>query len=168
MIMLDRRITFLALTCGVAMFFVACSSGTSVEFFDCTPEGSCVCSEGVERELSCSCLGGSNCAIAADDIEFSCDGNAACGLDCGTNCLITCPGTTSCAVIAGDEAVISCPGTAFCDVTCRGSCLVTFAGNASGLVFCADDLAECVVEGCAGATDCGDGVSACRTDCPEE
>lgn len=139
----------------------------NVQVHECTPEGACTCTEGTQRETACSCEGGSSCVVTGDNIEFACDGNAACGLDCGTNCLVTCPGTTSCTVAVGDDAVVVCPGTATCDITCRADCTVDMSGTSRAVVHCAGeaDGATCTFTGCA-VTDCGDHVYACRTDCP--
>jgi hypothetical protein len=112
-------------------------------------------------------LGGSDCSIDGDNIEFQCEGNAACSLTCGDDCLITCPGTTTCTVDVGDDAEITCPGTASCDITCHGDCTVSIAGTASAIIRCVneDDGAVCAASGCA-LTDCGGGVKACRSGCP--
>jgi len=165
-----RKIAWvLAGRCWLACCWLAagCGGGANVE--ECEPEGSCSCEPGTERATSCSCTGGSNCSISGDDIEFQCDGNAGCGLDCGTNCLVTCPGTTSCNVEVDDEAVVRCPGTAECTVTCSGSCTLEMAGNATSLLTCEGEAdgadTDCVMEGCT-PTECGDGVYACGMDCP--
>jgi hypothetical protein len=133
----------------------------------CEPEGSCACGDGQERRLACTCIGGSMCAVSADEVEFDCQGNAACGLGCGKDCLITCPGTTTCTVDVGDDALITCPGTANCNVVCRGDCTVSMAGAARATVHCADEAggARCQIMGC-NATSCGDGTYTCRTACP--
>jgi hypothetical protein len=145
----------------------AACGGDDAEVEFCEPEGACECTDGVERETACVCVGGSTCSVDGDDIEFSCDGNADCSLVCGTNCLITCPGTTQCTVDVGDGAVVDCPGTASCDVLCRGDCEVAVAGAADAIVTCEAeaDGAVCDFTGCS-PTDCGDGVYACRTACP--
>jgi hypothetical protein len=144
----------------------ACDDGDA-ELELCEPEDACFCDEGVEREIACVCEGGSTCSISGDSIEFSCDGNAACSLECGTNCLVTCPGTTTCTVSVGDEAVVSCPGTASCDVLCLGDCAVDVAGAASAVVRCETEVdgADCSMSGCE-PMSCGDGIYACRTGCP--
>lgn len=105
--------------------------------------------------------------LDGNQIEFQCQGNAGCGMTCGTDCLITCPGTTTCTVDIGDGSIVSCPGTATCDVRCHGDCIVQMAGAARSIVRCekADEGAECIVEGCT-PVDCGNGVRACRTACP--
>jgi hypothetical protein len=142
-----------------------CDGGATVR--ECAPESACMCTEGTMRATSCACAGGSTCTIDGDDIEFACDGNAACGLNCGTNCLITCPGTTSCTVSTGDEGDVTCPGTASCDITCLADCRISIAGNATAVVRCEGESsgASCDVTGCT-LTDCGGGIYACRTSCP--
>lgn len=162
-----RATTGWALVAATAIALAGCGNDGDAEVRECTPENACTCTDGVERDLSCSCTGGSTCSIDGDDIEFACDGNAACGLVCGANCLITCPGTTSCTVDTGDDGVVSCPGTAFCDITCREDCTVDIAGTAEAIVTCELEAegAVCDVVGC-NLTDCGGGVYACRTECP--
>ena len=138
--------------------------GATIE--ECEPANSCSCEPGVERDTLCRCSGGSECEIDGDGIEFQCDGNAGCGMTCGTDCLITCPGTTTCDVDVGNGAEISCPGTATCNVTCHGSCQLSMAGAARSVLICNDAAADCQMGGC-NPTDCGDGVFACGTSCPE-
>ena len=79
---------------------------SSAHVEECEPANACSCGPGTERATACSCTGGSNCEIAGSNIEFQCDGNAACGMTCGANCLITCPGTTSCTVTTGNDGEI--------------------------------------------------------------
>ena len=149
-------------------FLVAgCGDDSDAEIQMCLPENACSCTDGVERDTSCTCVGGASCSVEGDSIEFQCEGNATCNLSCGTDCLVTCPGTTSCTVEVGDGAVIVCPGTASCDVTCNGDCLVEMSGNADSIVRCVNeaDGAVCQVTGCS-ATDCGNNVDACNTACP--
>lgn len=138
-----RKSVLIALT--FVLLAVGCASDADVR--DCEPEGACYCSEGEERETLCTCEGGSTCSIDGDNIEFECGGNAACGLTCGEDCLITCPGTTSCTVEVGDGAEVICPGTATCDITCFGDCVVEVDGAASAQVDCVneDDGAICEV-----------------------
>jgi hypothetical protein len=149
-----------------ALGLIACGPDDGAEIEECDPPGACSCEPGTERETSCSCTGGSECVIEGDSIEFHCDGNAGCGMTCGTDCLITCPGTTSCDVVVDEAAVIDCPGTAECYVTCLGSCTLSMAGASRSTLICDDPAADCAMEGCS-ATDCGDGVFTCRSDCPE-
>ena len=131
-----------------ASFVLLVACGDSAEVRECTPEGACTCVDGTERDIACSCVGGSSCVIEGDDIEFQCEGNASCGMTCGDNCLVTCPGTTSCTVTVGEGGVVSCPGTASCDITCLGDCTVTVAGAASATVDCVNEAegAICTVE----------------------
>ena len=150
----------------LAFQVTGCDREGDAQIYECTPEGACSCEPGVERTTRCTCVGGSDCVVEGDSIEFLCEGNAACGLTCGTTCLITCPGTTSCSVLAGDDAVVVCPGTATCDITCLGDCSVSMDGASRAVVHCAGDGAACEFSGCS-PTDCGDGVHACRTACPE-
>jgi hypothetical protein len=140
---------------------------SSAHVEECEPVNACSCGPGTERATACSCTGGSSCEIAGSNIEFQCDGNAACGMTCGANCLVTCPGTTSCTVTTGNDGEIRCPGTASCDITCLGDCTVNGAGNAEAIVHCegADDGAVCTIEGCT-PEDCGDDVFACGAACP--
>ena len=151
---------------AVLVFLLAACGGDG-EVETCEPENACTCTDGVARDTACVCNGGSTCTITGDSIEFSCGGNAACGLVCGTDCLITCPGTTTCTVDVGDDAEITCPGTASCDVLCRADCTVDVAGNADALVHCdAEDTGStCTVTGCS-PMSCGNGVYACSTGCP--
>lgn len=143
-----------------------CGSDATIE--ECEPEGACSCEAGTERETRCTCVGGSSCSVTGGGIEFTCDGNAACDLSCGEDCLIFCPGTTSCAVTAGDQAVVRCPGTASCSITCEESCSVEIEGAADAVVRCEAEStgATCEITGCS-LEDCGDGVYACRATCPE-
>jgi hypothetical protein len=134
----------------VALGGFGCGSDhDDAEVRECLPEGACFCTEGVERETACVCEGGSSCSIDGDNIEFECDGNAACGLTCGVNCLVTCPGTTTCTVEVGDDAIISCPGTATCNITCLEDCTVEVAGAANATVDCVKEAegAVCTVNG---------------------
>lgn len=161
----------LLLSAFAAAPLLACGGdggGSGAEVLECEPAGSCSCGPGTERPTACTCNGGSSCEIDGNDIEFQCQGNAACGMSCGTNCLITCPGTTSCTVEVEDDGIVSCPGTATCEVLCHGDCTVEMTGTAGSIVRCAGeaDGAACDITGCS-ATDCGDGVHACRMDCPE-
>ncbi len=128
-------------------FLAAVGCGGSAEVRTCDPESACTCTDGVERATACTCAGGSSCTIDGDDIEFQCEGNAACGLTCGADCLITCPGTTSCTVTVGDRGEVTCPGTATCDITCLGDCTVDVAGAATANVDCVHeaDGAVCMV-----------------------
>lgn len=139
--------------------------GGGAAVYECEPADACSCGPGNERPTACTCSGGSTCEIDGDGIEFHCQGNANCGLACGTNCLVTCPGTTSCSVEVGNDGHVSCPGTATCQVACRGDCTVAMTGNARSTVRCESEDANCEITGC-DATDCGDGVFACRMDCP--
>jgi hypothetical protein len=155
---------FAALACAAACDDDP-SEGGQVQ--ECRPEGACTCEAGVERATRCTCEGGSSCTVLGNDIEFACEGNAACGLDCGTDCLVSCPGTTSCTVVVGDDAVVVCPGTATCDVTCRADCAVEMSGASRAVVRCEAEAggAVCTLTSCA-IEDCGGGVYACRTSCP--
>jgi hypothetical protein len=165
-IQVPERLRAMAMASSVAVALSCGGNSTKVE--TCEPEGACSCTEGMQRDTACVCVGGSSCSISGDSIEFSCDGNANCSLSCGDDCLITCPGTTTCTVDSGDDAVVICPGTATCDVTCRADCTVDVAGNASVIVRClgADLGATCTMTGCSSPTDCGDGISTCRQSCP--
>ncbi len=138
---------FLFLSALAVFVTAACGGGGEVR--ECEPEGACFCTEGTERETLCVCEGGSDCSIDGDNIEFECDGNAACGLACGEDCLVTCPGTTSCTVEVGDGAVVSCPGTSTCHVTCFGDCEINVDGAASAEVDCVheDQGAVCEING---------------------
>lgn len=162
--MLARTIRYVVgIAVAVGPLVLGCGGQAAIE--ECDPPGACSCEPGKERETSCSCHGGSTCSIQGDGIEFSCDGNASCDMECGADCLIRCPGTSSCEVTTGAGSIVRCPGTASCDVTCVGDCKVEVSGAADVRLTCAED-AECVMEGCK-ATECGDGVSVCRTDCPD-
>ncbi len=142
---MTKKIVFALFTATLAG--IGCGGGDA-EVAACEPEGACYCEDGVERATACFCEGGSNCSVEGDDIEFQCEGNAACGLTCGTNCLVTCPGTTSCTVEVGDGGVVICPGTASCDVTCLGDCTVQVDGAASATVDCVNEAsgAVCTIE----------------------
>ncbi|MFW6023353.1 MAG: hypothetical protein ACOC9O_01290, partial [Myxococcota bacterium] len=98
--------TAAGLALSMALGLAGCGNDDGAEVKECMPEDACTCTEGTERETQCSCTGGSTCTVDGDNIEFACDGNAACGLNCGDDCLITCPGTTSCTVSTGDEGVV--------------------------------------------------------------
>jgi hypothetical protein len=159
---------------GIGLTFAGCGGGSGgggggAHVAECSPANACSCGPGVDRPTACTCGGGSTCEIDGDAIEFQCQGNAACGMNCGTDCLITCPGTTSCTVDVGDRGEISCPGTATCEIRCRANCTVEMTGTARSTVYCdgAADGATCEINGC-NATDCGDGIYACRMACPEE
>jgi len=157
---------FIAAICMVSGSIApGCGDDATIE--RCEPASACSCTAGTDRETRCTCAGGSSCSVAGGGIEFDCQGNAACELTCGDDCLITCPGTTSCGVVAGDGSVVRCPGTASCDVTCEGDCDVTIEGAADAVVRCeAEDIgAVCELSGCS-FDDCGDGVYACGTACP--
>jgi hypothetical protein len=150
----------------ILIVLTACG-GDEADVEACEPESACSCTDGVERDTACVCVGGATCSISGDSIEFSCDGNADCNLECGTDCLITCPGTTSCTIDVGDGGIVTCPGTASCDVVCRGDCEVDVGGNADAIVRCEDEAngAVCTLSGCS-ATSCGDGLYACGIACP--
>lgn len=158
-----------AVVLGSLAFVGGCGDddGTGAAVVECMPEGACMCGPGNERPIACSCAGGSSCVLDGNEIEFQCQGNAGCGMSCGTDCLVTCPGTTQCTVEVGDRGIVSCPGTATCDIVCHGDCTVQMAGAARSTIRCEHeaDGAECVIEGCQ-PTDCGDGVWACGTACP--
>lgn len=160
-----QRYRMLLWTSSLSLF-LACSDSDDAEVTACEPENACQCTDGTERDTACVCVGGSTCSIEGNSIEFSCQGNAACGLSCGTDCLITCPGTTMCTVATGDDAVVECPGTASCDVTCHGDCTVNVAGAAKAVLRCTEENASCELAGCS-ATDCGNGIWACKTACPD-
>lgn len=159
MLLLFACLSLVATACG------GDGEGGSAVVRECEPADACSCGPGVDRPTACTCNGGSSCEIEGDDIEFQCQGNAACGMTCGTDCLITCPGTTSCSVDVDDGGIVSCPGTATCEVICRGDCTVEMTGTARSTLRCEAEDATCEVTGC-DVTDCGDGVFACRMDCP--
>jgi hypothetical protein len=149
----------------ILILVAGCGNDGKVEA--CEPTNACSCTDGTQRDTACTCSGGATCSISGDSIEFTCDGNAACNLDCGTNCLITCPGTTTCTVEVGDDAVVTCPGTALCDVLCHGDCTINKAGNADAIMRCEHeaDGSVCMISGCT-PTSCGNGVYACGAACP--
>ncbi len=129
----------------LVLLAAGCGRGDAeVEF--CEPEDACFCTDGVERETLCVCEGGSDCFIDGDDIEFECEGNAACGLSCGENCLVTCPGTTSCTVEVGHGGEVHCPGTATCDIACYGDCQVHVDGAATATVDCVNEADGAICE----------------------
>lgn len=132
---------------AVVVTLIAMGCGSDAEVKECLPEGSCSCTDGVERDTACVCVGGSDCSIDGDNIEFQCDGNASCGLTCGNDCLVICPGTTICTVEVGDDAVVNCPGTATCNIRCLEDCTVNVAGAADATVECVneDNGAVCIV-----------------------
>jgi hypothetical protein len=131
------------------------------EVLEC--EGSCTCEP---ETRTCTCHGGTDCVVDGDDdITFECDGNARCGLECGTNCHVECVGTTGCDAVMGDGSTGVCPGTASCNFTCLGSCSVSCSGSAQCTLDCPED-GDCEITDCPMVTDCGDGVLACRTSCP--
>jgi len=152
---------------GLILILVMAACGDDAEVKTCMPENACTCMDGIDRDTACVCAGGATCTVEGDNIEFSCDGNAACNLTCGANCLITCPGTTTCTVEVDDDAVVTCPGTASCDVLCHGDCQVNVAGNADAIVRCEKEAsgAMCTVM-CGGAMNCGNGVYTCSKACP--
>ncbi len=129
----------------IAFIATGCGRGDA-EVQACEPEGACYCTDGTERETLCVCEGGSDCSVDGDDIEFECEGNAACGLSCGEYCLVTCPGTTSCTADVGHGAVVECPGTATCDIACYGDCEVFVDGAASAEVDCVNEAEGAVCE----------------------
>jgi len=141
--------------------------GSDATVEQCEPAGACMCTDGTERDIRCTCTGGSTCTVSGGGIEFDCEGNAACELNCGDDCLIVCPGTTSCGVTVGDQGAVRCPGTASCDVTCAENCAVEVAGAADVVVRCEAEAsgAACEIVGCS-PEDCGAGVYACGTECP--
>jgi hypothetical protein len=128
----------------LVLLTAGCGSSAEVQF--CEPEDSCYCTDGVERETLCVCEGGSDCLIDGDNIEFECEGNAACGLSCGENCLVTCPGTTSCTVEVGHGGVVNCPGTARCEIACYGDCQVYVDGAATAIVDCVNEADGAICE----------------------
>lgn len=125
--------------------------------------GNCSCNDDTR---TCSCSGGTDCVLEGEgNVTFTCDGNASCGLSCGSACDIVCPGTTGCVAKAGPSAYFECQGNATCEFTCEADCEVSCGGAARCLVTC-DDPDQCDLSACRGSTDCGDGVFACGRDCP--
>jgi hypothetical protein len=126
-------------------------------------DGNCTCNEDTR---TCSCSGGTSCALEGEgNVTFTCDGNAACDLSCGSNCDIICPGTTGCTAEAGASASFECQGNAMCEFTCLADCSVLCQGAAQCLVTC-DDTEPCDLDNCSNSTDCGNGVFACGRACP--
>lgn len=148
-----------------ALLLTHCSDDATIE--QCEPTNACSCTDGTERDTRCTCVGGSTCEVTGGGIEFYCEGNAACELNCGDDCLIVCPGTTSCGVTAGDQAEVRCPGTASCDITCEADCAVEVDGAADAVIRCEAEPtgAVCEIIGCS-PEDCGEGVYVCGTACP--
>lgn len=100
-------------------------------------EGDCSCDE---QERSCTCQGGTDCAIdGASDVTFYCDGNASCDLKCGAECHVVCPGTTQCAATLGPAGSAECQGTASCEYTCDADCDIECGGNTDCSIECHDD-----------------------------
>lgn len=135
---LPLRWFFFALTISLMAVVISGCSGSEVEVLECS--GECTCEE---ETRSCSCAGGTTCAIdGADDITFYCDGNAACDLTCGYGCHVVCPGTTGCTTTLGPDSSAECKGTASCTYYCEGDCDVECSGASSCTVECADDCEQ--------------------------
>jgi hypothetical protein len=149
----------LALTLGV---FAGCKD-PDADVLECV--GECEC---IPEENTCSCLGGTDCAIAGDEpgLTLICEGNARCEMSCGAECNVECPGTAGCDATMGPDSTGVCNGTGSCAFVCEGNCTVDCPGVSSCTVSCPTD-ASCEITSCGqGAEDCGDGVLACRTACP--
>lgn len=101
--MLARTIRYVVgIAVAVGPLVLGCGGQAAIE--ECDPPGACSCEPGKERETSCSCHGGSTCSIQGDGVEFSCDGNADCDMECGADCLIEVSGAADVRLTCAEDA----------------------------------------------------------------